>query len=221
METRGMALLLEPASAALDNAGDTTDRRRTRPTRLRRLVSAVRRTLSAYGVSRPMQPKTRDNCMSAEEIASFLAERSCGVISLNGEDGFPYGVPVNYVVMDGSIYFHGSRRWDKVDAIARDPRCCFTVVEEGGFEITGESACNTTTVFRSVIVRGKAVAIADEGAKAEVLRRIVDVFVPERKGVPMNMASVPPTAVYRIDAVASTGKRHRPMAGNRIVGSLR
>ncbi len=168
-----------------------------------------------------MQPKMRDNCMSAEEISAFLAEKVHGVICLNGEDGFPYGVPVNYVFMDGSIYFHGSKRGEKVDAIARDPRCCFTVVEDGGFEITGEDACNTTTVYRSAIVKGNAVAVLDEEAKAKVLRRIVDVLVPERKDVPMNMARVPPTAVYRIDAVSSTGKYHRPMGGHKIVRDVR
>ncbi len=168
-----------------------------------------------------MQPKMRDNCMSAEEIADFLSEKVCGVICLNGEDGFPYGVPVNYVMMDGSIYIHGSKRGDKVDAIARDPRCCFTVVEDGGFEITGENACNTTTVFRSVIVRGNAVAVTDEALKGKVLRKLVDVLVPERKDVPMDMAKVPPTAIYRIEAVASTGKYHRPMGGNKIIKNTR
>ena len=168
-----------------------------------------------------MQQKTNDRRMSEDETAGFLAERTCGVVCLNGEDGFPYGVPVNYVVMDGAVYFHGSMSGEKADAIARDPRCCFTVYEDDGFEITGESACNTSTVYRSAVVRGNVSAVADESERVRALRRIVDVLVPERRDVPMSPAMVSRTAVFRIDIVSMTGKRRPPTGGTRVPGAVR
>ena len=157
------------------------------------------------------------NGMTEEETLAFLSENASGVLCLNGDGGFPYGVPVNYVLVDGKIHFHGSQSGGKAEAISRDSRCCFTVAEDGGFEVTGERACNITAVYRSAIGRGNAVLREDEETKAKVLRRLVDVLVPERKGVPMDVSRVRTTAVYRIDPVAVTGKRRRPMPGDRVL----
>ena len=42
-----------------------------------------------------------------------------GVLSLIGEDGYPYGLPINqwYCEEDGKIYFHGAKEGHKIDAI--------------------------------------------------------------------------------------------------------
>ena len=41
-----------------------------------------------------------------------------GVLAVNGDDGYPYAVPVNYFYDSdaGKIYFHGARVGHKVDA---------------------------------------------------------------------------------------------------------
>ena len=57
--------------------------------------------------------------------------KSCrrGVIAVNGDDGYPYAVPVNYLYDSESekIYFHGSRVGHKVDSIKTCDKVCFTV----------------------------------------------------------------------------------------------
>ncbi len=166
-----------------------------------------------------MQPMMEKNGMSAEEAWDFLRTRKEGVLATNGADGFPYGAPVNYAVIDGSIYLHGRAAGEKIDNIARDPRICFTVMESGGFEITGEMACNATTVYGSVIVRGKAVIITDDEEKGRILMALAEKLVPEKAGTHVDMSRVARTAVIRIDAESVTGKRHAPMGGHRVVGS--
>ncbi|MEI3556583.1 MAG: pyridoxamine 5'-phosphate oxidase family protein [Eubacteriales bacterium] len=41
-----------------------------------------------------------------------------GVLAVNGDDGYPYAIPINYVYDDDAqkIYFHGARICHKVDA---------------------------------------------------------------------------------------------------------
>ena len=68
--------------------------------------------------------------LSAEQIDIVLARNSSGVLAVHGENGYPYSVPLNYVYSSGKIYFHCARSGHKLDAIRRDPRVCFTVVDE-------------------------------------------------------------------------------------------
>ena len=54
-----------------------------------------------------------------------------GVLSLIGDDGYPYGVPVNYFCGDdGHIYIHCAREGHKIDALKNNDKVSFTVVED-------------------------------------------------------------------------------------------
>ena len=57
--------------------------------------------------------------ISAEAAEALLQKSRRGVLAVNGDDGYPYAVPINYLY-DGDakkIYFHGARgsqvRFDK------------------------------------------------------------------------------------------------------------
>ena len=49
--------------------------------------------------------------ISEEECVRILQEEKRGVLSMFGEDGYPYGIPLNhwYNPEDGKIYFHGAK----------------------------------------------------------------------------------------------------------------
>ena len=100
-----------------------------------------------------MQPNMQKYPLSEEQMDALMERARYGVISTVGEDGYPYGTPVNFVVLDGRIFFHGRKVGEKVSNLKRDPRCCFTVVEEQGFERCDDGACNTTSLYECVIIR--------------------------------------------------------------------
>lgn len=53
-----------------------------------------------------------------------------GVLSLFGEEGYPYGVPIHYVMIDNSLFFHCSaENGHKMKAIKKNPKISFTVIE--------------------------------------------------------------------------------------------
>ena len=81
------------------------------------------------------------------------------MLSVLGEDGYPYGIPLNhwYNAEDGKIYFHGAKTGHKIDAIARCDKVSFCVWD-AGYRKEGEWALNVT----SVIVFGRIRLVADE-----------------------------------------------------------
>ncbi|MBO6054535.1 MAG: pyridoxamine 5'-phosphate oxidase family protein, partial [Oscillospiraceae bacterium] len=64
-----------------------------------------------------------------EECIRILKEEPRGVLSVLGDDGYPYGMPMNhyYSEEDGRIYFHGGRTGHKIDAIRRCNKVSFCV----------------------------------------------------------------------------------------------
>lgn len=89
--------------------------------------------------------------LSRAESEAILREGITGVLAVQGDGGYPYAVPVNYVWAEGKIYLHGAKSGHKVDAIRRDDRVSFTVIAEDRVV-----EAELTTYFRSVILFGRA-----------------------------------------------------------------
>ena len=103
--------------------------------------------------------------LTAEETAEILKRNTSGVLSLNGDDGYPYGVPLSYVYLDSKLYFHCAGAGHKLDSILKDDKVSFCVIDQD--QVAGEEY---TTYFRSVIAFGRARVL--EGA--EKLRPLVE-----------------------------------------------
>lgn len=94
--------------------------------------------------------------LSMEECEKILCAGSSGILSVIGEDGWPYGVPLSYVWQEGAIYFHCAKTGHKLTAIRRDNRVSFCVV--GQDRVIPEAY---TTHYRSVILFGRAQIMED------------------------------------------------------------
>lgn len=57
--------------------------------------------------------------LTREECLAVLRSQPRGVLSLLGENGYPYGLPIDYWYneTDGKLYFHGAKEGHKIDAI--------------------------------------------------------------------------------------------------------
>jgi len=93
----------------------------------------------------------KKQALSQEEGIELLKNELRGVLSVLGDEGYPYGMPINhfYNEQDGKLYFHSGKRGHKVDAIKKHDKASFCVYDEG-FREKGEWALN----IRSVIVFG-------------------------------------------------------------------
>lgn len=104
------------------------------------------------------------NLMSDELARQLLKDERRGVLSMIGDDGYPYAIPVNYLYneAEGTITFHGSKIGHKVDAIRRCDKVCFTVY---GHETVREEAW--APYLRSAVVFGRCRIVEDP---EEILR---------------------------------------------------
>jgi len=103
--------------------------------------------------------------ISMEECLYILKTEKRGVLSVHGDNDYPYGMPMNhwYNEEDGKIYFHCGKVGHRLDALKKDSKVSFCTYDEG-YRNQSEWALNV----KSVIVFGK-IEIVDE------LDRIVDI----------------------------------------------
>lgn len=118
---------------------------------------------------RPMRRARQQ--LSQEETVAILERNSHGVLALAGDGGYPYAVPLSYVYADGKIYFHCARSGHKIDAIKRDPRVSFCVID-----LDDVVPADFTTIFRSAIVFGKIRILESDDEKRAALEVLSDKY---------------------------------------------
>ena len=92
-----------------------------------------------------------------EDTVKVMNRCTNGVLACLGDDDFPYAVPVSYVYYNEKVYFHSAKAGHKIDAIIKNPKVSFSVIDEDTI-ISNEY----TTYFRSVIAFGKARIVEGE-----------------------------------------------------------
>ena len=149
-------------------------------------------------VSRIKQKLTREECVR------ILTVEKRGVLSVLGDDGYPYGLPINqyYNEEDGHIYFHSGKKGHKIDAMSACDKVSFCVHDEGTRKEGGWAL-----VFRSVIVFGRVRLVEDYSRAMEISRRICYKFTEDEQYISGEIEkSGPATAVYEIVPEHITGK---------------
>ena len=122
--------------------------------------------------------------ISDAECIEILKTEKRGVLSLVGDDGYPYGIPLShfYDERDGKIYFHGAKEGHKIDAIKANPKASFCVMDKG-FRKDGEWALN----IKSVIAFGKVSLITDIKKAEEICTKLVQKFTDDKEYLEMEL----------------------------------
>lgn len=113
---------------------------------------------------------TRKNkALPQETCIHLLEQEKRGVLSLMGDMGYPYGVPMDhwYNKEDGCIYFHSGPAGHKVDAMKACDKASFCVYNQG-YREEGEWALN----IQSVIVFGRIEMVEDHDAAIALTRQL-------------------------------------------------
>lgn len=113
--------------------------------------------------------------LSSEESISILKSATSGVLSLIGDNGYPYGVPLSHVYHNGNLYFHSALSGHKIDAINATGKASFTVIEKD--DVLQEKF---TTCYRSVIAFGKVRTITDIDEINRLIRLMTERFCPNQ-----------------------------------------
>lgn len=118
------------------------------------------------------------NEISEQEARVILKEGKRAVLSVNGDDGYPYAIPVNYYYdeEENRIYIHGSKAGHKIDAINADNKVCFTVYNDGYLE-EGDWAYHVS----STVVFGRASIIKDEEKRFQKVLLLTEKYYPTKE----------------------------------------
>ena len=116
--------------------------------------------------------------LSEEESLEVLKKAKRGVLSVIGDDGWPYGIYLNPHFENGRIFFHGAKEGHKIDALKKDARASFTVIDEGVKDEGGWAYA-----FRSVVVFGRVEFVEDQNEAIEICRRLAHRFNPSEADI--------------------------------------
>lgn len=64
------------------------------------------------------------------EAIAILENGKVGILAVNGDNGYPYTVPLNYMFYNGKIYFHSASEGHKFDSIKNNSKVSFCVISK-------------------------------------------------------------------------------------------
>ncbi|MBR0598623.1 pyridoxamine 5'-phosphate oxidase family protein [Sinanaerobacter chloroacetimidivorans] len=146
-----------------------------------------------------------DRKINEEEALKILMEGEYGILATVDDDGQPYGVPLSYVVIDNSIYYHSTNAGGyKHGNILNNNKVSFTVV--GNTQVLPDKF---GTLFESAIAFGEADIVNDEEERMlafrEFLKKYSEGFLTE--GEKYIQSAGPKAMIVKISIDRLTGKR--------------
>lgn len=119
--------------------------------------------------------RLESNMTTKEDAEAILHEAKNGVLAVDGDDGYPYAVPLSFAYEKGKIYFHStSENSHKMESIRKNPKVSFCVITQD--HILPEAF---NTLYRSVILFGTARILTDDQEIEQGIMTIVKKYSGE------------------------------------------
>lgn len=145
------------------------------------------------------------NELDEKTTKEVLKKAPRGVLALNGDDGYPYGLPLNYFYDEdnNALYFHGTKTGYKIDCIEKSPKASFTALLEEGVSDDGWSK-NVS----SVVAYGLLEEIEDSDFARDALVKLAQKYYPSEDLIEENIkANFKNTKMLAFHINYMTGKR--------------
>lgn len=144
------------------------------------------------------------NEINQAEVKKLLTNSRRGILAMNGDDGYPYAIPLNYLYDEAEekIFFHGAKAGYKVDCLKSSDKVCFTVI--GNEMIRDEE---WAPYMQSAVVFGRCKLIDDKQTAMKRLKDFAMKYYPMEDMVLDGIkASGEATQMFEIDVEYMTGK---------------
>ena len=150
------------------------------------------------------QNRRKDKEINIDKITELLIESRRGVLAVNGDDDYPYAIPINYFYDKDNqkIYFHSSCVGHKVDSLKKSNKVCFTVT--GKEKIKDEV---WAPYVQSVVVFGRCSKIADASEIEKRLKQFAMKYYPNENMADDEISKCNKAiSMYEIEIEHITGK---------------
>lgn len=133
---------------------------------------------------RPMRRKSKE--IDSQAARALLHSARIGVLSVQGDGGYPYAVPINYLYEEEKrrILFHGAGAGHKADALRTCSRVCFTVV--GSETVKAEP---WAPFVQSVVVFGQCHMVEDREETLALVKKLAMKYYPDETTANAEIAS--------------------------------
>lgn len=130
--------------------------------------------------------RKKKNEISQDEAKNLLCSSRRGVLAVNGDDGYPYAIPINYLYDEenNKIIFHGAKVGHKVDSIKKNDKICFTVF---GNETIMEE--NWAPYLQSVVVFGRCHLVENRDDTVRLVKKFALKYYPNEDMVNEEIAN--------------------------------
>lgn len=118
--------------------------------------------------------RRKEKAISQEEALEALEKAEYGVLSTISTDNTPYGTPMNFVYVDGAIYFHCAKEGHRLENLAANSSACLNVVDS--VKLMPEKF---NTQYRSVTVFGNVQVVEDKNEKRKGITAILKKLSPD------------------------------------------
>lgn len=148
--------------------------------------------------------RKKKNALDITSTKNLLQQNRRGVLSMNGDDGYPYAIPVNYLYDEDNkkIYFHGARAGHKVDALKACDKVCFTVY---GNEMIKEETW--APYMQSVVVFGRCHLLETSEKTMTLLKKFAMKYYPNEQMVDVEILRAGKAAqLFEIEIEYLSGK---------------
>ncbi len=150
--------------------------------------------------------RRKDRLMHEAECLELLDSCGVGRLGLTLDGRRPYVVPINFARNGRRLYLHSAREGAKIEAIRANPLACFEVDEDGGI-VRGQTACEHSYLYRSVIMFCTARIIDDIDQKVRALELLTAKYAPDTVGTVSKKAAAG-TLVIELQIDEMSGKKH-------------
>ncbi len=116
--------------------------------------------------------------LSMQECVEILKNEKRGVLSVIGDNDYPYGMPMNhfYNEDDEKIYFHCGKIGHRLESLRKHNKVSFCTYDNG-YRNEGEWALN----IKSVIVFGRIEIIEDADIIADITKKLSYKFTQDEE----------------------------------------
>lgn len=142
--------------------------------------------------------------LSDEACAALLKSETRGVLSVIGDGGYPYGMPMNHFYDEetGCIWFHSGNIGHRLEALREDDRVSFCVYDQG-YREDGDWAYHV----KSVIVFGRVKIVDDYDTIADISTKLSHKFTQDDAYIQQEIRDhAHRTVLLRLDVEHMCGK---------------
>lgn len=146
-----------------------------------------------------------NRAISESETKHLLAAEKRGVLAVNGDDGYPFAIPVNYFYDEENekIYFHGAKEGHKTEALKKCDKVCFTVYGNEHYKDNDWAA-----YMQSVVVFGRCKMINDAFITEEKVRHLAQKYYPSNEEIELEInKAIKAVQLYEITIEHMSGKQ--------------